>query len=152
MKHSATYIAAILLAIGATGPVNAAIYTPPQIMVEKANVQYITGGIGKDEVAQVRQLGRKHDFNVQLTFAWNTGNFLADIPVTITDARGKPVFTLEKSDPVLMLRLPAGRYTATATYDGTMMKQTFNAPAHGTRNVRFAWQRPQDSLGMTARR
>ena len=111
MKHSATYIAAILLAIGATGPVNAAIYTPPQIMVEKANVQYITGGIGKDEVAQVRQLGRKHDFNVQLTFAWNTGNFLADIPVTITDARGNPVFTLEKSDPVLMLRLPAGRYS-----------------------------------------
>lgn len=152
MKILVSCITTSLLAFGAAGPVNAAVYAQPQIMIEKANVQYVTGGIGKDEVEKVRQVGRKHDFNVQLTFAWNTGNFLADIPVTITDARGNPVFTLEKSDPVLMLRLPAGRYTAMATYDGATMKHAFEAPAHGTRTVRFAWQRPQDSLGITARR
>ena len=152
MKILVSCITTSLLAFGAAGAVHAAIYAPPQIMIEKANVHYITGGIGKNEVAQLRQLARKHDFNVQLTFAWNTGNFLADIPVTIIDARGNPVFTLEKSDPVLMLRLPAGRYTATATYDGATMKHAFEAPAHGTRTVRFGWQRPHDSMGMTARR
>jgi len=43
---------------------------------------------------------------------------IADVNVTIKDARGKSVIERLAGGPVLMARLPAGAYSVTATYDG----------------------------------
>ena len=153
MHYLFSLIAATLLAFGTPAHVTAQtmIYVPDQVAVASSGVQFINGGIGQDSLERVRKLARQHDFNVELVFAWRAGNFLADIPVAIEDTEGKTVFTMDGAGPVLSLRLPPGRYTATATYDGNMVKHSFEAPQSGMKVVRFAWRKPDESQAITAR-
>jgi len=121
------------------------------IVTAESGVQYVTGGIGDDSRQRVNELARAHHFNVQLVFAWREGNFVADIPVIVDDAEGNKILALEKSGPILVLRLPRGRYTATAEYNGATIKHRFQAPKRGMTVVHFAWNKPADSEAITAR-
>ena len=102
----------------------------------------MTGGIGDDSRQRVNELARAHHFNVQLGFAGRDDTFVADIPVIIDNAEGNKILALEKSGPILMLRLPRGGYTATAEYNGATIKHRFEAPKHGMTVVHFAWNKP----------
>lgn len=152
MKYLLSGIIASLFALAAVPYGNAATKPAVEIGNMRSGVMYATGGIGQDSVNKVRELARDRDFNVQLSFAWKAGNFIAGIPVTIRNANGRQVLALASSDPLLLVRLPAGRYTATAVYQGKTIKRTIEAPHRGMQVVHFSWQKPTGSLGMTARK
>lgn len=153
MRYWIFGIAASLFAFVLASQVDAARKPlPDRVMTADSGVQFVTGGIGEDSRQRVNALARAHHFNVQLVFAWRTGNFVAGIPVIIDDAEGNKILALEKSDPLLMLRLPPGRYTATAEYNGATVRHTFEALARGVKIVPFAWDKPAGSEAIAARK
>ena len=59
---------------------------------------YVNGGVGKDEEVALHRIAK--EFPLRMTFSERKdGEFLADVPVVIADARGNPVFELPKAGP-----------------------------------------------------
>ena len=114
---------------------------PDRIETANSGVQYVTGGIGDDSRQEVNRLAREHHCNVKLVFARRSGNFVADIPVIVDDAQGNKVLALQKSDSILMLRLPPGWYTARAEHNGAEIKHSFEAPESGVKLIPFSWRK-----------
>jgi hypothetical protein len=76
-------------------------------------IDYISGGIGQPEIADMRKAVTKYDLS--FTFNRHGGAFLANVNVVIKDNAGEDVFTESSSDPILGVALPTGFYTVTAT-------------------------------------
>ncbi len=73
-------------------------------------IGYVCTGVTGD----ARKDPRWGDYPAKLVFASTTGEYLADIAVTIRDAAGGPVFEATCPSPWLLIRLAPGRYEVTA--------------------------------------
>lgn len=80
------------------------------------DVTYISGGIGETE--QERMIAREKEFNLELVFSLVQGNYVADVNVVVSDAKGGKVVEDFVRGPFFMARLPAGQFTVAATYEG----------------------------------
>ena len=81
------------------------------------NTTFISGGVGKDE-AQLADAISRYGYNVQLVFAEQTGAFLADVDLHITDAAGKTVLDTVSEGPMFLAKLPPGQYRVAAQANG----------------------------------
>lgn len=90
-----------------------------------SGVEYITGGVG---LAARQELAAKSDqYNLHLEFTYApAGEYLAEVQVEITDARGNPVLSTTTDGPWLLAKLPPGRYTVKSTYGGVTRTQQVN--------------------------
>ena len=120
MGLTAKFLAATAISLGlSTQPLLAQTsMSASDLPVEQTQgeVRYRTGGIGLDESTAFKSAIGKH--SAALVFTSHSGSaneYLADVPVTITDARGREVLKVA-AGPYLLLDLPAGSYTATARY------------------------------------
>lgn len=84
--------------------------------VAKDGVNYTSGGVGIN--SQERLNARASEFNLKLVFTLNEGNYIADVDVKLTDAKGNKVVEDTAEGPFFMARLPAGQYNVAATYGG----------------------------------
>ncbi|WP_241974944.1 carboxypeptidase regulatory-like domain-containing protein [Paraburkholderia sp. BL17N1] len=92
-------------------------------------VSYITGGVGEDEVQAFRAAAP--GYNLRMTFASKTGNYLSDIDVTITSGAGRPILSVRIEGPFLFVRLPAGRHQIGAQTRHITETRKIQVPAHG---------------------
>lgn len=92
-------------------------------------VAILSGGVGDDAEAQMKQAAK--DYNVRLVFSNRRGEYLADVPFTVTDARRQTVASGTSDGPLLYLRLPPGRYEVSAQLGGTPVKKRIQATARG---------------------
>jgi len=89
----------------------------PIILKSATGINFINGGIGREEVETIRKVAKK--FPLQLLFSeGKAGRALTDIGLAITDSNGATVFTLKKAGPLLYIDLPAGKYKVTGNYNG----------------------------------
>ena len=96
---------------------------------------YTMGGIGADEVSQMK--GERSRYTLQVTTAQrDTGAFLADARVRITNAASQVVFDQPLSGPILMIDLPPGRYEVSVAYQGREQHQAATV-GQGTSEVGF---------------
>jgi hypothetical protein len=79
------------------------------------------------------------DHNVKMVFALNTGNYLADVAVSVKDSNGRTVVEGVSDGPWLYAKLPPGKYTAAATYNGHTVTQSFTVGRSGDRVAYFRW-------------
>jgi hypothetical protein len=79
-------------------------------------VAYVSGGVAEDSRDRMNSMSR--DFNLKLVFTLNEGNYLASVPVKITDSRGRVIVEDVSEGPFFMAKLPTGSYTVTAVNDG----------------------------------
>jgi hypothetical protein len=100
-------------------------------------VRYLTGGIGVE--AQERLNERAGDFNLKLVFALNEGNYIADVGVILRDGQGRTVIEEVADGPFFMARLPAGRYTVEATYEGKTVTRRVQVGNESTRVAHLRW-------------
>lgn len=98
---------------------------PVQTLTAKTEngVTYLCGGVGKDEAAYMKQTARDHD--LMLTFATRRGDYLADVKVTIENARGEPVLQTTCDAPIMLVDMPkSGTYRIHAEAGGYRQDRT----------------------------
>ena len=97
----------------------------------------VSGGVSLNARDTLR--GSESNANVKLVFALNTGNYVSDVQVKVTDKSGRAVIEDTSNGPWLLARLPAGSYTANATYNGHTVTQKFTVGGKGLRTAQFRW-------------
>jgi hypothetical protein len=65
--------------------------------------------------------------------------FLADVRVTIKDKAGKEMLSAVSDGPIMLVKLPAGKYTVAAEAHGKTLQRIVQVPAKGDRQVSFHW-------------
>lgn len=107
----------------------------PQIQGE---VSFVSGGIGADE-RDALQLMRA-DYNLHLLFSMrDTGEYLSDIKVVVTDATGNDLLETVAEGPMLFARLKPGRYSISADRNGHLINKTVNIGDKRDASLSFTW-------------
>lgn len=110
-------LSSTLLACPPTAPCAA-----PPVPQASSNIPYLTDGIGEE--AQTALAAVRKEYNLRLTFAYaRSGAWLADVGVSIRNAQGT-VLAVTTEGPFLLARLPAGRYTISASFAGQQLSKT----------------------------
>ena len=117
----------------------AALFALPALSLDRGTVlgdrAYTMGGIGEDEVTLMK--GERSRYTLQVTTAQrDTGAYLADARVRITNAASQVVFDQPLSGPILMIDLPPGRYEVSVAYQGREQHQSATV-GKGTSEVGF---------------
>jgi hypothetical protein len=102
-----------------------------------SGVATVSGGVGSAARDNMRTQAPPH--NVKMVFSLNTGNYLSDVDVKVTDGSGKTIVSEVSNGPWLYAQLPAGNYTATATYGGKAVTQRFSVGKSGVKTAHFRW-------------
>lgn len=127
------------LALGFALPAAAAMIDSslPKAKTENGIV-YMSGGVGKTEAAAMKEEARHYPLS--MVFSANKDNeYLADVHVTITDKTGKKVLSAVSSGPIMLVKLPAGRYQVAAEVDGKTLHRTVQVSARKERQVHLHW-------------
>lgn len=109
------------------------------------NTTFVSGGVGEDEARLADAIGR-YGYNVQLVFAEQTGAFLADVDLHITDAAGKTVLDTVSEGPMFLAKLPPGKYRVAAQVNGEMRTATVDA-SRGAKRTTLVWPATTDKQG-----
>ena len=108
----------------------------------------VSGGVSVNARDNLRSNTPPH--NVKMVFALNTGNYVSDVQVKVTDRAGKVVVDDISNGPWLYAKLPPGNYTATATYNGSPMTHRFSVGKSGVRTAQFRWPASIEQQGTGA--
>jgi hypothetical protein len=108
----------------------------------------VSGGVSLNARDTLR--GSESNANVKLVFALNTGNYVSDVAVKVTNSAGNVVIEDTSNGPWLLARLPAGSYTANATYNGHTVTQKFSVGKSGLRTAQFRWPASVEQQGVGA--
>lgn len=88
-------------------------------------VTFVSGGIGSASQEQLKAYEK--EFNLKLVFTLVEGNFLADVGVTIKNAAGKTLVEHLADGPYFLAKLPAGKYSVSAVYEGKVLTRQVSA-------------------------
>lgn len=122
MTKFAVWIATLV--VGAV----AATTTFGQTVQTSENPAFVCTGFGEEE----RSDPRFEAFPVKLIFATASGDFYANVDVTITDDAGAEVFRAHCDGPWLLVVLPSGTYRVTArAANGETVKARLAVPGQG---------------------
>ncbi|AHV93323.1 putative exported protein [Bordetella holmesii 70147] len=109
---------------------------------QQGDVRFLSGGIGQGQSDAMKAAASQ--YRLMLTFAQRaaggSAQYLADIPVEISNAQNKVVLKTVSQGPYLLANLPAGDYTVKATSNGQVKTQGVHIGASGTANAIFEWQ------------
>lgn len=98
---------------------------------------YRSGGIG--ESSQQAMVDARKDFSLSLNFARKDGAYIKDVDLEILNASGQTVLSREDQLPMVLVDLPAGRYTVVSTYQGRTQRHQVEVPNTGNRHVVLTW-------------
>lgn len=105
---------------------------------EDRGIRYVSGGIGVSEREELNTLADQ--FNLRLLFAVQTGNYLADIRVNITNARGETVLNAKSEGPWFFAQLPPGAYTVDVDAMGRTQGQPVRINSGRQSRLNFFWR------------
>jgi hypothetical protein len=101
----------------------------PLTVMTNGGFKYVTGGVGEEELAQLK--GAANDFNAQILLAGADGEFVGDALVDITGADGAKILSADNAGPYFYASLPPGSYRLNVTVQGVAKTASFNVPAKG---------------------
>lgn len=104
-----------------------------------ADAAVVSGGIGEESMQEL--VLRKDAYNLKFVFTLLEGDYVADVSVDIAHEAGRKVLAHVANGPVLLARLPAGRYVATFAYAGVMQIHRFTLRERGLRSIQVRWKR-----------
>lgn len=101
-------------------------------------VTYVSGGIGKPE-SDAMKAEAKH-YPLSMVFSGNKDNeYLANVRVTIRDHTGKDVLSTTSEGPIMLVKLPTGKYRITAEADGKTLHRTVTIARTGEKQLSLHW-------------
>lgn len=113
--------------------------SPPSALQaqQQGNITFVSGGAGDEDRAALKQV--ESQYNVRLLFAARDGAFLANIGVTLADARGATVLDTISDGPIFYARVPPGRYRLTVSNQGQSQTREVTVSAGGAVHQDFYW-------------
>lgn len=105
-------------------------------------ITYLTGGASTPEADAIKRAAQ--EYPLELVFVEKKGKRempLANMPVRITDDRGKVVFEGQSEGPYFLARLPKGKYTVSTRWDAWSFSREVRIGRDRERVV-FAWSEP----------
>jgi hypothetical protein len=112
----------------------------------QGSIEYVTGGVGKEEADALKQASSDYSLTLELASSGPTpegrtkGAYVADAAVVIRDVQGREVLNTHTDGPLLLARLPPGRYTISADWNG-VHKQTAVDLGAARRHIVFDFAR-----------
>ncbi len=104
---------------------------------EFEGIRYVTGGVGEGERTAI--LGVARDFNLKLTFAEKSGDYLSGVKIVITRGDGRKVLELDSEGPLVLAKLPPGKYRVSATANGREQTRDASVAGTGQQSLNFYW-------------
>jgi hypothetical protein len=84
---------------------------------DNGKVRYISGGIADSGMKAID--AEENNYNLKMLFvSKDKGAYLANVGVTITDSKGGTLLQATTKGPVLLAKIPPGKYTVTAKASG----------------------------------
>lgn len=103
------------------------------------DVNYVSGGIGLGEAAEIKQLAKSYPLEVIcVQKVGGADSYLADVKVQIVDAKGNAVLDVVTEGPYLLASLPRGSYMVSADYNGVVKHSHVTIGGKHKRLV-YAW-------------
>ncbi|NIM39884.1 MAG: carboxypeptidase regulatory-like domain-containing protein [Hydrogenophaga sp.] len=100
--------------------------------------RFRSGGIGQASQQAMREAA--DDYSLGLSFSRAAdGAYLGDVDLEILNAQGQTVLDRQDAHPMVLVDLPAGRYTVVATFDGRTQRQAVQVPDDGHERVVLSW-------------
>lgn len=100
-------------------------------------ISYVTGGFGLDESTALKNA--ISDYSVGMVFSEKSGAYAGDVQVELKGSGSAPSASLTSSGPYLLMNLPDGRYSATATWNGKPITKSFTVSGNRGQRIGFAW-------------
>jgi len=100
-----------------------------------SGVIYVSGGVGTEAVELLKSMQK--DINLKMVFADKAGEYLSEVKVTITDSAGRVLLDAVTEGPLLMAKLPVGRYRIEARFDGRPERRNVAVSANKLTSVGF---------------
>lgn len=101
------------------------------------DIHYVSGGVGDEEMEQLKAIGR--DYNVHVMLSSKDGAYVANIGLRVLGAAGQEVLAISGAGPYVYIKLPPGNYTLEATRNGETKKAGVKAPAAGAARPHFTF-------------
>lgn len=109
---------------------------------------YLCGGVGKEEVRQMKQAARNYDMT--LTFATRKGDYLADVNVDIRGQQGKLELKATCDGPIMLIDVPkSSTYVIRAETGGYTLNKTTRVQAKGRSHASVVLTWPQQVANAT---
>ena len=109
----------------------------PEVKTQNG-ITYLSGGIGSDQVTAMNAAAK--DYALMLTCSvQDTGAYLADVKVTITDKAGTVVLETVTDGPILLARLSPGQYRVSADSNGAVVEKTVQIGASHPVKLNLNW-------------
>lgn len=106
----------------------------------QGEVTFVSGGVGIDEQNALQAM--RDDYNLNLLFSVKeTGEYLSDVKVHITDSSGNTVLETVSDGPMLFAKLKPGRYKITVDLNGQVIHKT--AIVGGKQRTSLSFALPQ---------
>ena len=102
-----------------------------------SGIAYITGGVTIDERQEM--MAQRNNYSLLLKVAAKSGKYLGDSVVKITDQAGATVFECTTDGPWLLVDLPVGRYTVSATGLNITQSQKILISKNTRREITMYW-------------
>lgn len=115
-----------------------------------ASVPVLVGGIGKDSEATMRR--EAGHWPLRMVFSERKDNELvADVDLVVRDAHGRRVLKLDDTGPMTYAKLPPGRYSVEAVFEGQRKLSQVTLDGRRGQDLFFHWrgepQRGQAAAG-----
>jgi hypothetical protein len=127
------------LALALAISVSAAAGTLP-VPVTENGITYLSGGFDPEEALAMQAEVRSYP--LRLVFSSGERNdSLADVKVTIKDTAGKVLLDTFSAGPIMLVDLPAGRYTISArkSSSGPVLERSVQVTARSDERLDFHW-------------
>ncbi|HSQ80237.1 MAG TPA: carboxypeptidase regulatory-like domain-containing protein [Casimicrobiaceae bacterium] len=136
--HAELGAAIALMVVTATAGVAQA--TPVPKPVRQGDATYVNGGIGQTEADAIRHMASK--WPLEMTFSEHhqgRDEFVAGVTLRVAGKNGRTVVDVHDGGPLLLLKLPEGRYTVKAEYDGQVKTKRVDIAAGQHDSIAFLW-------------
>jgi hypothetical protein len=92
----------------------------------QGSVSYVSGGIGEDQAAALRQAAANYSLTLELASAAGgpRGAYVSNAKVDIWDASGKDVLDITAEGPLVLVKLPSGTYHVAVNWNGMQRDKT----------------------------
>jgi len=103
----------------------------------------MSGGIGKDQADAMRAIASRYNARLIMAEARKpSAAFLAAVPVTISDSKGRVILRIQTDGPFLFLHLPPGRYSVRAEVAGQVLSKSLQVKSKGAQQIALIWPKP----------